>query len=531
MKRKIYIFLSLLAITSYAKKVLIGGSGGYLNYPNATTTLALSPGDTIGIKAGTYTGFTFEKLKGSTSKPIVIINEKGIVSFTGNGSSYLRDVNNVTFTGTGVFNTQGFHFHDINNRALQLENRVDSVTISHCKFDHVSDYTIRVNASMKYDGTLATVLTRLKFLHLSFSKVGTPIDWGNFAYAADLVGVGKDVEIAYCTVDSLDKGDGFRLNKVFNVNIHHNKLTNTGLQLVDTHPGAIYVRGNGQLHHNYFHNLWGNGMRLQGVGLDGTGTLQIFNNIIVSSRKYSAIEVQTHPSDLSTVKTVPYMGSCNYYIDFNTMGNQSARDYHAGMVDVYTLGGAKCYIRNNLGFNIEKDQAHVAHKNYIYNRQSQDAADIPDTSNNIYRRHYSNVGLADTLDCYLTAASPAIDKAITLANIKDDFEGLARNQNKISDIGAREYNAITDIDETTAVQDMLQVYPNPSERYVDITCNDIIKEIKVQNTTGQLIHYQKYNEYKNETMLDLQLLDAGLYFLIIDTDQQTLVQSLMIKKH
>jgi hypothetical protein len=390
-------FFLCCSFFTYAKKVSIGGSGGYLNYSDATASLSLVPGDTIAIHAGIYSGFTFGNIHGTASKKIVIINDKGLVEVTGANVSNLNTSSNVVFTGTGAKGIAfGFYFHDINGRALQLDNTADSIMISYAKFERVSDYTIRINADKKYDGTEETLIENLQFLYLSFKKTGTPIDWGNFAYGSDLIGCGRNVEVAYCTIDSLDGGDGIRLNKVFDVNIHHNRFTNTGLLLSSTHPGTSYLRGDGRIHHNFYHNIWGNGVRSEGIGLNGMGELIISNNIFLGSRKYSAIEVQTHPNDVTKSGT-PSTNSCYYKVYNNTMGNQSARDYSAAMVDVYSLIDGKCEIRNNLGFNIEKDKAYVPTQNYIYNRESPIATDVPDTSNNLYRRSFDQLGLVDTI--------------------------------------------------------------------------------------------------------------------------------------
>src|SRR5688572_17299875 len=85
------LLLTLSFTQAFSKKVLIGGSGGYLNYPNAATSLGLAPGDTIGIKSGLYTGFKFANIIGTPSKRIVIMNEKGPVEFVGS-QSYLENV-------------------------------------------------------------------------------------------------------------------------------------------------------------------------------------------------------------------------------------------------------------------------------------------------------------------------------------------------------------------------------------------------------------------------------------------------------
>lgn len=526
--RNFFVVLLLFSsLLSHAKKVLVGGSGGYLNYSNATSTLGLVPGDTIAIQPGTYSGFTFGNIRGTASKKIVIINNKGLVEITGSNSSNLNTCSNVVFTGNGAKGIEyGFYFHDINGRALQVDNTADSITVSYAKFVKVSDYTIRINADKKYDGSEATLIENLKFLHLSFKKTGTPIDWGNFAYGSDLIGCGKDVEVAYCTIDSLDGGDGIRLNKVFDVNIHHNKFTNTGLLLTSTHPGTSYLRGDGKIHHNFYQNIWGNGVRSEGIGLNGMGELIISNNIFLGSRKYSAIEVQTHPSDVTT-SGIPSTNACHTMIFNNTMGNQSARDYSAAMVDVYSLLDGKCEIRNNLGFNIEKDKAHVSNKNYIYNRQSPIATDVPDTSNNLYRRSFVDLGLADTFDVYLEPNSIAIDKGMTLSAIINDFEGILRPEGTKYDIGAREFvSMVTALEESQNSSGKVLMFPNPCASHITIRTHSPLHRVRISNVLGEFL-FEQLLLGELETQLNLEGLENGLYFIGLEMKSGNFIQSVV----
>jgi hypothetical protein len=374
---------------------------------------------------------------------------------------------------------------------LQIDGTSDSITVSYAKFERISDYTIRVNANQVYDGTSATLIEGHKFLHLSFKKTGTAIDWGDFSYAGNLIGFGKNVEVAYCTIDSLNGGDCVRFNKVFSANIHHNRITNTGLLLTSTHPGVIYLRGDGQVHHNYISNVWGNGARSEGVGLNGVGNFHIYNNIILGSRKYSAVEVQTLSDELST-----YTSTCQYFIYNNTMGNQSARDFTAAMVDVYHMTGGKCEIKNNLGFNIEKDKAYVPTKNYIFNQES---PDLPDTSHNIYKRVYSDLGIKDTIEAFLLPSSIAIDKGLALPSIFDDFVGTTRPQGSKPDIGAREYvQTITEISSSSVVENGLSIYPNPGKNQVIVHSAVPFSKVTLINSQGKptIEEYYRYNGQK-----------------------------------
>jgi hypothetical protein len=442
--RLLRIGILLLAMPSalLAKTVVVGGGGGDLDYPNAQSSLALAAGDTIAIKAGLYTSLNFGKLRGTAAKKIVITNTGGQVEVANSCqscSSNLTDAVHVVFTGAGVTGIdKGFFFHDIPFRGLQLHGDMDSTTISDCKFANVADNVIRMdNSSVKYDGTSATLTSGLKFLRLSFKNCGNAVDWGDYANTTNLMGVGLDIELAYNTVDSFQGGTAFRLNKVYKANIHHNTVTDMGLGLTSTHPGIFLLRGDGDVHHNVVRRVWGECSRHFGSGLNGPGEVRVYNNIFVGSRKYSSVEVQTYAADISTdTSSRPYFAKCDYHVFNNTMGNQSAADFTAAMVDVYTLEGGTCEIRNNLGFNIAKDKPYSATYNYVYNLENPNP---PDTSHNIYRSNFVDAGLVDTVECQLLSTSAAVDKGVAVAWITDDFGGIARPQGKALDVGAREF--------------------------------------------------------------------------------------------
>lgn len=211
---------------------------------------------------------------------------------------------------------------------------------------------------------------------------------------------GRDIEIFDNIVDSSQQGTGFRLNKVFDANIHHNTITRMGLGLTSTHPGTIMLRGDGRVHHNHIRDVWGVCSRNFGCGLNRTGKVDVYNNLFVGSRKYSAIEANSLLSDTTTRSNSPFVANADYRFYNNTIGNQQAADFTAAMVDVYTLLGGRCEIKNNLGFHIAMDKPYNPNANYVYSLQNPNP---PDTARNLYRPHHADLGLEDTLQLRLLA--------------------------------------------------------------------------------------------------------------------------------
>lgn len=509
-----------------AKKIKIGGKGGFLTFSSTSTQVL--PGDTIAVAPGVYTGFSFSNLKGSATNKIIILNDNGLVEIKGTNSSSMQNTTNVVLTGTGARGIQyGFYFHDITGRGIEFKGKMDSTAFSNLKFERVSDYALFMSNTVVYNGASTTMIRNMKLLNLWFKKTGTPFNCGNYGSVKDMMSVVRDVEVAYCRVDSIQTGDVFRFYKGFDVNVHHNIITNVGLN-VTTHNGVVYLKGDGAVHHNYFKNVWGNCIRASGVGLNEVGDIYFYNNLCLGSRKYSGVELRTLPEDTSDTKVFPYTTKCNYYVYNNTIGNQTAligtpagNVIRAVMVDVYDFFGAKCVIKNNLGFNVEKDRAYEPSRNYIYALQKPNK---PDTSNNIYRRNYVDLGLKDTIDCMLTSKSIAIDKGLVFSTVTDDYSGIRRPLGRNPDVGAREYDIATSMDEIDLFEKKeLTVYPNPASKEMRVEYEKPMGKVTITDQEGKLI--ESRSAQGSSFDLDILNLSHGMYHISVETEDGTLSKS------
>jgi hypothetical protein len=510
--------LLLGAPLSQAKTVLVGGSGGDLNYSDAQVTLGLAPGDTIGIRAGTYRSLGFGKLRGTAAAKIAIVNVGGQVVITGSCSSCssnLTDVVHVVFSGTGQSGLEhGFRFHDIPYRAIQLNGDLDSTLIDHCRFENVGDHVIRVNADRKFDGTQETSIEGMEFSHLFVKNSGAVIDWGDYASANTLTGIGRNISIHDNIVDSSQQGTAFRLNKVFEADIHHNTISRMGLGLTSTHPGTILLRGDGRVHHNDIRSVWGVCSRNFGCGLGRTGKVDVYNNIFLGSRKYSALEANTLASDTSS-RTLPlYVGNADYRFFHNTIGNQRAADFSAAMVDVYTLAGGRCEIRNNLGFHIAMDKPYNPKTNYVYSLQNPNP---PDTSDNLYSPNHADLGLEDTLQVRLKAGSIAIDRGRVLDLVTDDFSGITRSSGAAPDIGAREYVATTRIGARPAGPSATRFVRSGAGWAMQ--SDDPILQVMVLDPTGRTLWKSSEASLSHSVEVPPTALRSGLNLLRVQTHQ------------
>lgn len=424
--------------SAQGKKVFVGTGSGFIDYPNAQVTLNLKDDDTVVINPGKYKLMNFRNITASPGHKITIINS-GLVEIGPDPSpSTFSNLTNVEIRGDGAPGIEfGFYLHDL-IRGISIDGTMSGVYFSYFKMVNIIDYGVFFyNPSLVYDGTnnKNSLYYDIKFLHFSVYNIKTTfLQLGLFGRVMDdgLVSMFRKLEVAYCTVDYSDQQDVFHLSKALEANVHHNRLSHLGANDY-RHTGIIYLYGSGEVHHNYISDYWGSGLRAHSFSLDTVGKVNIYNNVMVGSRKYSGIEAQCTPEDIAYS---PYMRYCNFKINNNTFGNLSAADWQSAMIDSYNAVGGTIEIKNNLGFNIQRDKPFDPTKNYVYTQLN---ITKPDTAGNIYGKTFVDVGLKDDSSCLLNVTSPAIDKGVTIPFISDDIDGVTRPQSGAFDVGAHEY--------------------------------------------------------------------------------------------
>ncbi|MEP6725594.1 MAG: T9SS type A sorting domain-containing protein [Bacteroidota bacterium] len=420
---------------SQGKKIFVGTGSGFIDYPNAQATLNLKDDDTIVINPGKYKLMNFKNITASPGHKIYITNS-GQVEFNDPSPSTFSNLTNVEIRGDGTPGVDfGFYLHDL-VRGISIDGTLSGVYFSYFKMVNINDYCIYItNPSQVYNGTNASLFYDLKFLHFSVYNIATTfLQLGSFTRIVDdgLSNMTRKLEVAYCTIDYTNEFDVIHMNKVMNANVHHNRLSHLGKNDY-RHTGIFYLYGTGDVHHNYISDYWGSGLRAHGFSLDTVGAVNVYDNIMVNSRKYSGVEAQSFVED---VNYSPYTRHVNFKVYNNTFGNLSAYDWNCSMVDTYDAAGGTIEIKNNLGFNIQRDLPYDPAWNFVYQQLN---ITIPDTASNRYARNYTDLGLQDDISCMLNINSPAIDKGVTIGMVKDDIDGIARPQSAAYDIGAREY--------------------------------------------------------------------------------------------
>jgi hypothetical protein len=204
-----------------------------------------------------------------------------------------------------------------------------------------------------------------------------------------------------------------------------------GLDVYNTSGAAIQIYNTGGdspdnniIRNSRFHDITRSGYTSgQGTALllDGGIGNQVYNNVIYG------IDL---PGNQTTHVGIVVVGGSNYLIANNTIAN----NVDVGGIRV-EAGASNTIVRNNIVVNNGTPMWEDFGQN---TSKSNNLGSTPATGWITGDPSFVN---AAARDYHLQADSDAIDAGATVAQVASDFDGLARPQNSIYDIGAYEYPA------------------------------------------------------------------------------------------
>ncbi|MGE9312926.1 hypothetical protein ACLOAU_14860 [Niabella sp. CJ426] len=361
------------------------GSGNLVidgnNFVVSGSKIDLKNGDTVKIKGGSYNSMAIKNVSVPATGARVIFINNGQVVFSGGKQLTLSDLNNVTISGAGESATaRGFTFMNSSYRAVTLSGAINNFTIQNMLFQNVQDYVIcypDLNSKL-YNGAANSHSSNLAFLNLDAYNVGPFIVLGGDITNNGFTGLVKKLEVAniLCT-NSPTPGAIVSIGDVEDFLIHDNRVDNVN-SANDTHNGIFFVRGNGKFYNNVITNHQGNALRLWQYSLnDNIKTIEIYNNIVYNSRKYSGFEIQVPPY----IKAISHFRPAKAKVYNNTVGkmNTDKMTFPGRLLDFYnTYSTLELY--NNLVFN------------------NNDAVIVNDMSSSGYLRNDNNIYVARETD-------------------------------------------------------------------------------------------------------------------------------------
>lgn len=109
---------------------------------------------------------------------------------------------------------------------------------------------------------------------------------------------------------------------------------------------------------------------------------------------------------------------------------------------------------------------------------------------------------------------------ITLFN-EDTINNSAEN------FVAKLKNVTIGIEEINNLINAINIYPNPANNYFTLSMTPDIKQVQILNSLGQILHSVIT---KNQINLSFTIETAGIYFIMVKTDRETVIKKLMIVK-
>ncbi|AHF17062.1 hypothetical protein [Niabella soli] len=344
-----------VTVTPQGRTFLVGkGSGDLLidgnNFVMNGAKMNLQNGDSIKIQGGSYNSISVQNISVPDGNRVTIANA-GLISLDGTDKMLtLSNLNNVTVSGGGVNGmSRGFAFLNNSYRAVILEGTINNFTLQNMLFKNIGDYVIYYNDLDKlvYDGSAQSYRSNIAFLNLDGENINTFINLPGDISNSNFTGLLRNVEVGHIScINSPGIGIVVSLGACEDYNVHDNLINNINSQN-DNHNGIFMLSGNGKFYNNTVKNHQGNAIRAWLYSVSSPKTVEIYNNIVYNSRKYSAFEVQVPPY----VKASPLFKPANAKVYNNTAGqmNTSLSSFPGRLLDLYnTYGTLEFY--NNLAF-------------------------------------------------------------------------------------------------------------------------------------------------------------------------------------
>jgi hypothetical protein len=407
---------------------------------SVTSMGSLVAGDTIFITGGTYTTMVFGGLSNVT-----IINKGSQVVFA--GSNYCDfgnsgpSMSNITFTGTGVNGLfYGFKFTNSNVGILNTAQHNQQIRMYNIDFEGVPQNCIDLSGySATYNGTTGTMKMYQMTIANCLLNNSERLWQGTYGSASQLQGICDSICI-HDIIVTQTSGNGTQIaGPMTRMNIYNWKMTFVGTPTVFGDVGAFQIAGNGQVHHIYKRGGRGYTVRILLYSLGSSvGEFYFYDVIDIASNAYGLIDIRSDHNFWTEPNN--YFTRANGHVLNNTSGNKTdVNNYVCPLAVVGQMdGGSTCEVRNNLGFNNQ-----YGANTCINNNSNATWLTVnSDTSNNYYlpASQILNV-LADTVNCFIKAGSPIIDKGHTEPFVTTDFAGVPRPQGAAYDVGAREYSS------------------------------------------------------------------------------------------
>ncbi|MFB5944694.1 hypothetical protein [Albibacterium profundi] len=287
------------------------------------------------IKPGVYGDILIENTKNTSIKGDKNVK---IVGSTIN----ISNVDNIEIAGITIEN---------GTKGIYISKSANDLTLKDINLKNISTYGIRFDVNKKFDNSPQSYSKNIQLINIKAENVRVLFESTGGIETDGFYGLIKGFKLTGSTIvnsPNLESAVYLNLGEDFEVsnNVVNNVNTNN-----NNHNGIFHVKGNGKIFNNKITNHQGNAVRSWLFSITKPNSLvEIYNNIVYNSRRYSAFEVQVTPDIKGKVGFKP----ANAKIYNNTVGKMNTgqpKYYEGRIIDIYqTFGSVEVY--NNLYFDM-----------------------------------------------------------------------------------------------------------------------------------------------------------------------------------
>ena len=296
MKRSIILIIAMfLANFIYAAHVIVAPATCYLVGTSAPYN-TLHGGDTLFMTSGNKAYIYMMNFTGSSTAPIVVINQGGIVTI---GTNYAYGVKIggcrfIKFTGTGTSATYGFQVTQTNGDGISIGDLSSDVEVNHVYIDNCGirgivaktdpacgGYAYRKNFTQYntiiHDNLIENTTTEGMYIGSSFYSGETLTCSGVDSLILPSILNGCQI---YDNIVRHTGYDGIQVASALNLSVHNNLVQYDSQSGVSSQMSGILIGGGsqGDCYNNYIENGKGDG--IENLGLGG---YKIYNNVVVNA--------------------------------------------------------------------------------------------------------------------------------------------------------------------------------------------------------------------------------------------------------
>lgn len=505
----------------------------------------VNPGDTICLLSGNRDYLKIINFHGDSLNYVYFINCGGSVIIQNNYHLYGISIQNCSyfrFSGSGVDSiTYGFKIMETkaNMNGLTISEKSTNYEIDHFEISNTGFAGIMAKTDPSCDlstnfGNFTQYNTSIHDNYI-YNTAGEGFYIGHSFYSGYPTTCSGQPDTLYphvikglkvynnllenCRWDGIQVGCATEDCEIFG-----NIIKNYGTDLINGQNSGIQISGGttGKCYNNLITNGSGNGITVFGLGNN-----LVFNNIILNAGKNY---FPTDPSkrvygifcdDRATI-------SGRY---FNFINNTIINPKTDG-IRFYSLQSNNNKFFNNIIINPGSLGSYSpVNQSYIYLLNGVNAS----LSNNFFDKNMINVKFIDTLNLNFkpTVFSPVKDAGIDVSSfgINFDFDNYPRPYSIAFDIGAYEYypgNSVIEYKENK----YFTISPNPNDGNFDFQFSENINllnsKLIIYSQMGKLIFCKVLNDDENQTINISNQLKAGIYFIILQTENNQINSKLII---